>query len=135
MAYILSAILATLIPRTVCARFCSHAKWDAIHPPAFNGAGVLAFTPFPTAPIIPAALGANALGAAIALRKRQHSEYIAEIQAAHDLKDSPLSGIGVDNCRLLADALTGVRLISCRDICTVRVSSMVMPANIASPGT
>ena len=96
---------------------CTQAEWDAIHPPAINAAGVLEAIPFPAAPVIPAALGANAAAAAaIALRERQHKEYIEEVQAAQYLKESLLKSIGMDNCRLLADPFTGTRLITCRNI-------------------
>ena len=105
-----------LYPAGLLHYVCTQAEWDAIHPPVLNAAGVLEPIPFPAAPVIPPALGANAAGAAIALRERQHREYIEEIQAAHHLKDSLLSAIGIDNCRLLADAFTGMRLVSCRDI-------------------
>ena len=56
------------------------------HSPALNGASVML------------------RGAAIDLRERHHRKYIEEIQAAHHLKDSLLSAIGVEDCRLLAKA-------------------------------
>jgi len=110
------SLCAFIYPSGLLHYVCTQAEWDAVHPPVLNAANVLAPVPYHANPTIPAALGANPTAAAISFRERQHKDYIEEVQAAQYLKESLLTAVGTDNCRLLEDPFTGTRLITCREI-------------------